>query len=447
MSRDLLLKRVLPGLLALGLLLGLSMALFWSRQTRASDLHKPVSITGVVSQGVPSTYFGMHFHYLARGTTDWPDAAGIGSWRFWNAYTAWTNLEATRDQWDFGTLDKSLAIAEENKAEPMVVLAMTPRWASTRPDEPSPYGKGASAEAQEIDDWRYYVHKVVRRYKGRVPYYEIWNEPDLRETFTGTPEKMAELTIAACKEIRATDPAAKIVGPALTSGPHAFPWYERFLVAMGPSPCFDVMGWHFYTSEQPPEQLVEVMAKVRAMRQKFGIESKPLWNTESGYYIENEDGPRVAGTVKDPDKLILNSELAAAYVMRSMILGYALGMERSYWYGWDDEEFGLREPNTKRIKRAGVAYGTLQRWMKGSELKDCGNSLEATHNLWRCSLKKNGREAYLIWSVKGYQKFPIPADWRITAFEEDAGHTVLLAGAEFSAGEVPVLLKRERDQW
>ncbi|RZI86199.1 MAG: hypothetical protein EOP38_02055 [Rubrivivax sp.] len=444
MKRTFILKRLLPVLALLLLVAGIGLALFSAKHTRASDVVKPVTIAGRTT-GVPPQYFGMHFHYLARDTV-WPEV-GIGSWRFWNSYTAWTNIEARPGAWDFGTLDKSMAIAEEHKVEPLVVLGMTPRWASTRPDEHSPYGKGASAEVEDLDDWRGYVRKVVRRYKGRVPYYEIWNEPDLKETFTGTPEKMAELTIAACKEIRAHDPAAKIVGPALTSGAHAFPWYERFLAAMGPSPCFDVMGWHFYTAENAPERLVEVMAKVRAMQKKHGIERMPVWNTESGYFLENDDGPRVAGTIGDPDKLILNSELATAYLMRSMILGYSLGIERFYWYAWDDEELGLREPKTRRAKRSGTAYGTVQRWMIGSELSDCGNSFDPQATRWRCTVKKNGREAFLLWSTKGFQKFTIPKNWQVVAFEEDAGNTVSLPGDGMSIGEVPVLLKREPGKW
>ena len=59
---------------------------------------------------IPLTYFGMHFHRLDAGTP-WPSIP-IGTWRLWDSFAAWPNLEPERGKWDFKRLDRYVAMAK-----------------------------------------------------------------------------------------------------------------------------------------------------------------------------------------------------------------------------------------------------------------------------------------------------------------------------------------------
>src|SRR4051812_48189193 len=141
---------------------------------------------------VPPNYFGMHFHH-AGTTTPWP-AVAIGAWRLWDAYVAWPDLEPRKNEWHFETLDRYVSLAEEHHTELLLVLGLTPQWASARPREKSPYQPGNAAEPKNLEDWRAFVKTVANRYKGKIRAYEIWNEPDLKQTWTGSVDQMVALT-------------------------------------------------------------------------------------------------------------------------------------------------------------------------------------------------------------------------------------------------------------
>ena len=79
---------------------------------------------------------------------------------------------------------------------------------------------------------------------------------------------------------------------------------------------------------------------------RFHIEDIPLWNTETGWYFANsEGGPFVRYHV-------LTTDESANYLMRAFILCASVGIERFYWYAWNNVKMGgLIEPKSKTQKR------------------------------------------------------------------------------------------------
>jgi len=108
---------------------------------------------------LPLTYFGLHIHRSDSGTS-WPNVP-FGSWRLWDSYVGWAQLEPSRGTWDFSRLDKYVAMARLTKVDILLPLAMTPQWASARPYEASPYRPGNAAEPANMDDWVRYVTTVT----------------------------------------------------------------------------------------------------------------------------------------------------------------------------------------------------------------------------------------------------------------------------------------------
>ena len=52
-----------------------------------------------------------------------------------------------------------------------------------------------------------FLKTLVLRYKGKIKMYELWNEPNVGNVFTGTVAQMVTLTEHVYNAVRANDPA------------------------------------------------------------------------------------------------------------------------------------------------------------------------------------------------------------------------------------------------
>lgn len=363
---------------------------------------------------VPPEYFGLHIHGADSGTA-WPNA-GFGSWRLWDTRVQWTHLQTTRWSWNFAKLDRYVELAEANKVSLLLPLGLSPRWASARPNEQSAYGEGRAAEPASMEDWRVYVRTVAQRYKGRINAYEIWNEPNDKAFFSGDTAKLVELTCEAYQTLKAVDSAIVVVSPAHT-GEKNVGKLEAFL-ASGGSKCIDVVAYHLYVTLSPPEAIPPLVKKIRQAMKRQGVERLPLWNTEIGWFIRNSDGTP-EGRVPDY-WLRVDGEQSAAFVARSYLLGSAFGVERFYWYAWDNKTLGLVEPSAKTLKPGGVALGVVARWMTGSSSPTCTE----TNRMWLCTLSTTPDERrVVVWSPDSSRRYTAPSGWRIKLIERADGRT------------------------
>ena len=346
---------------------------------------------------IPRTYFGMHFHRLDAGTT-WPSFP-IGTWRLWDSYVAWPNLEPERGKWDFKRLDRYVAMAKLTGTTILLPLGLSPRWASARPSEASSYQPGNAAEPSDIEDWKRYVRTVAERYKGRIRDYEMWNEVNYKKFYSGTVDRMVLLTREAHKILKEVDPDNRLVSPSGVGAvrpedPH-FLWLDEFL-KKGGGAYVDVVGYHFYVPTGAPEMMLPLIKRVQELMTKHGIREKPLWNTETGWLIQNKEQPLAPGSYPS-DWKVLDQDQAAAYVARSLILGWYAGVSRFYWYAWDNKQMGgLIEPESKSMKPAATAFAVTVRWLEGAKMSGCSTSGE----VWICSMKGMKGDTYSIaWSA------------------------------------------------
>lgn len=372
------------------------------------------------SAPISAQLFGMHFHHLGS-TTPWPDVP-IGEWRLWDAYVAWPNLEPIRGRWRFETLDKYVALSAEHHVGLLLPLGLSPTWASARPQEKSTYQPGAAAEPRSIDDWRIYVSTVVRRYKGRIQAYEIWNEPNLKQFWSGSVDQMITLTREASQIIRNIDPNAIIVSPSATQD-RGVAWLAEFLIKGGGS-FVDVIGFHLYVAPQPPESTLTLASNIRQTLARTGAGEKPLWNTEAGWFMPKPFPP----------------ELGAAYVVREFLMNWAAGVQRLYWYAWDNHGWVSLETTASdnhTLTPAGNAYAVAFHWLVRARLLSCRNDFR---QLWICELERDGRHEWILWSAAGARSFQVPSEWRVNQLERVSGEREDLHGAQIELGPAPVLL-------
>jgi hypothetical protein len=379
-----------------------------------------VTATGVPAETLPKQAFGMHVNKNAEET--WPKIP-IGSVRIWNADSTWGALEKSRGSWSFGPLDTRIERAERSGASVVLVLAQPPKWAATRPELRSL--SGSPSPPKSIDDWRNYVTTVAERYRGRIEAYEIWNEPNLPQFFVGTPQDLALLTRTAATAIRAVDPAAKIVSAGFSARtPGSEPYFQQYVQA-GIADSIDIVGIHIYPYPgNGPESMVALAERFRSLADSAGLADKPMWNTEIGY------GRNPAS--------VISGAAAASLILRTYLVLPAIGLERNYWYAWDDRAFVglfLVEADRSTPSAAGRAYELAEQWLAGASVPECS----ADEQVWTCQLVLGGVPVRVMWSLGAAVSVPAPPGTTRTYTFTDGSATVS-PGEPVEIGTLPVVL-------
>jgi len=378
-----------------------------------------------VDQGslITEKYFGMH---IQRGAP-WPSIP-IGAWR---VPVAWPWVEPQRGVWDFQRPDEYVAeSSQHHNVELLFSLGYSPRWASSQPDAQTEFsGPGACAPPRNIQDWRDYIKTIGTRYKGRVRYYEVWNEPTVPFFWCGGTLDLVSLTKAAYEVLKEIDPNDQIVSPSAVNK-HGPAWLDDFL-RQGGGNFVDIIGFHFYPAPGSPEGVVGQAKTIRTLMAKYGQANKPLWDTENTWNGSKLD--------RDTD---------AAFVARTLILDRASGVSRVYWYEWGNMSIPLvlLEADRKTLTPAGQTFKVLQDWLIGAVLESCGSTYipeawHVSHAMWTCDLQRGQSTAKIVWNPDGDSTFNVPASWNIDRVRDISGKsTPLPATRRITIGIKPLLL-------
>jgi hypothetical protein len=130
---------------------------------------------------------------------------------------------------------------------------------STPPDWSRKAGKqaGSFAPPDNLDDYGNFVESVVRRYKGRIHYYQIWNEPNIYPEWGEKPVNAAEyveLLKVGYTRAKVVDPDVAIIAGALAATieldryPHGLTdaLFLQQMYDAGAAPYFDILSMQGY---------------------------------------------------------------------------------------------------------------------------------------------------------------------------------------------------------
>ena len=217
--------------------------------------------------------------------------------------------------------------------------------------------------------WGQFVHKLVARHKGVVDHWVVWNEPDLfdpaiRYTWEGSYEEYFQLLKVAYLNVKEVNPAAKVVLGGLAywwdkeynRPPYLGPLFE--VIARDPEAprnnhYFDIASAHTYANPLNSYTQPLIMRDILEAR---GVK-KPIWIGESNISPDDEpNNPLLPGGLRG------TMDQQASYMIQSMALGLAAGVERYSVYKMTDEApengtemWGLQR-NDGSIKPAFLAY-------------------------------------------------------------------------------------------
>ncbi len=212
-----------------------------------------------------------------------------------------------RSAWE--KYDQIVDLAEQYGMGLIVRVSTPPAWSRAQGDE-----VGTFAPPDNYDDFGDFVYALVSRYRGRITYYQLWNEPNIYPewgSYAINPEDYTRLLKIGATRAREADPNVAIIAGALASTialqPAADPpnnalndliFLQRMYDA-GAAPYFDIMAMQAYGLWSGPTDRRMHPRVMNFGRPQFvrdlmvanGDAHKSIWISEMGWNAVPDDVP------------------------------------------------------------------------------------------------------------------------------------------------------------
>ncbi len=233
-------------------------------------------------------------------------------------------------EFDWSWHDRVVDLFEERGVSIIGVLnGPSPGWATP----------GSDAELSfyppDPDQYANFASAVVERYRSRITYWQVWNEPDNAAGLYWRPGpnmvEYATLLRTAYPAMKAANPDAQVLVGSMVS-PQPAATSLQILHDNGAWNSFDIISLHPYTDPRGPEdgQIDTAgIGTVRGLAERLG--AKPIWATEYGWSTGPAD--RTAG-----QGVPIDENTQANYLIRSSVLLRSAGVEHIIWYSLKDTE-------------------------------------------------------------------------------------------------------------
>jgi hypothetical protein len=401
-------------------------------------------------------FFGMQMNAGTVGGQPWP-VVSFGGTRLWNSATQWANINTADGVYRWTTLDKWLADAQAHNVDVLYTFGRTPKWASSRPDDPNcGEGLGTCDPPKDLNPdgsgsnqyWKSFVTALVAHNQNsntaHIKYWEIWNEAYHTRGWNGTIAQMLRMAQDATAIIKAADPSAMVLTPsfAFTDGRT---WLNSYLAAGG-GQYADGIAFHGYVQRPGhvvPEDFNHYLRLTKTILANHGQEAKALWDTEASF--------GKASVVRFTDL-----DMQAAFVGRFLLLHWSNGVARVYWYQWNSQDtagtlwkpspHNPRGPGT--VLKPGIAYGQMYGWLVGASLSSRCSNGGGNGSVWKCELSRpGGYQAEAIWNTSmsckqgkcGTTEYQVAAEYR--QYRTLDGKTIPITKSRVPIGAKPILVE------
>ncbi len=254
-----------------------------------------------VTYGVTSrALFGVNASLEQYSNADLTRALGLirdGGFTLVRQHFYWNDIEPRADEYQWDKWDRIVTRASDDGLRLVAVLDTTPAWARS-----SGEADLVNAPPAKVDDYVRFVAAFVQHYGNRVPYIQIWDNPNVHP-FWGSrnvdPIAYTALLKGAAVAARAEDPNVKILAAGLAPNGELIrghPDYSdilflRGMYEAGARGYFDIAAAKPYGMWSGPDDrrvAPEVFNFSRAILLRdemvaHGDEAKPLWAVEFGW--------------------------------------------------------------------------------------------------------------------------------------------------------------------
>lgn len=334
------------------------------------------------SQGVPLSYFGMHYQASIAQNLP-PPSLNVGAYRI-SGRVSWRYVEQAAGVYTFSTAYGPPPTASLNQyvydtnyagfGGVIYAISQTPTFAG-----------GSASQTTPPTSWSYlgdFSTELASVYGTRIS-VEGMNEFNF---FIGTVGSGGGCpgTIAACPAtaaqivtwqstvypaVKAANSATVVISPSTTnSGTNGYgPTIMAAYLAAGGNAAGmqDVMAFHGYqqTTQGSIADVDTMIQDYITTFTTYGVNTLPMWMTE-GSWGQNSG--------------YSTASLQAAFTCKYLLVPWGWGVARNYWYAFDDNLAGDPAPPSSTgwgtlwtangLTQAGVAWQQCQKWMLGARI-------------------------------------------------------------------------------
>jgi len=153
---------------------------------------------------------------------------------------------------------------------------------------------------KDYEKWASICVQIIKHYNDgwadgkyyNIDYWEIWNEPDFTQFWTGTAEEYYRLYEVTARAIKAYDPSLKVGGPAIVGN---LTFLDGFLdYCKEKEVPLDFVSWHIYTRD--PREVYLRSKTIREMLRDHGFQDVESILTE--WNISPDSNVLIFGTVE-----------------------------------------------------------------------------------------------------------------------------------------------------
>ena len=293
----------------------------------AQDAARPATPDALSPFGIGSCH---SCNWGAEANVRWmPQMVAIGLTNHRTCNTGWSEVEREEGKWTWDALDKQMAYLDSLKISYGGLFNGSPKW--------NLKDKRGSLPVNNLEGWSRYASEVVKHCKGRVKYWEVWNEPPNGTGRDQTAADYARIVVAAYDAAKASDPQC-LVGIAAKSV--AITYLDQAIKA-GAKGHFDYVTLHPYevsgcTIKHPGTepvylQIEGTLRKMLAAQDPAKVNC-PIIFTELGHAAGGQYGAHMAG-FSDPD-------VQAHAVVKYYAMGIAQGITCIQWFEGMDGDSG-----------------------------------------------------------------------------------------------------------
>lgn len=260
-------------------------------------------------------------------------------------HASWGGVETARGVYDWSQPDQTIDFFTRHGVEPYVNIGLSnPLYlGSTR-------GIPPQRDPEALAAWKVYLRAAAERYRDRVTYWEMANEPNIGIFWQPEPDAVeyAQFVIEGSKILKAVNPDCKICGGVTAGIPMD---YIREFLAAGTVPYFDVFVYHAYrTVPEGYGSQLTVRAQTDVNQVKLTLDKRqiqgldflseyaelekwlrkrgfqgPLWQGETGY-------PSSENTIHWRGDGPWGPAIQAKFVLRRLLIDWLAGAEMSSYF-------------------------------------------------------------------------------------------------------------------
>ncbi len=288
-------------------------------------LIKVGKITPKKSADIKRSRIGLGFEKLDRDIFDpekaYPYVAQSGV-KWARLQSGWQRTEREKGVYNFDWLDKIVDKMIAMGVEPWLCLCYGNDLYS--PAAKTVYGAVGIPPIhteEEKTAWANYVKATVQHFKGRIHYYEVWNEPDGEWCWKHGPDpiEVAEFNKATAIVCKETDPTCEVIGLSLC---YKLAFAAEF-AKTGVLDYLDGIAYHAYCVEEEEWQsLYDFMDR---MRKEYGKPNLKIFQGESGTQSRHDGAGALRGATWTPLK-------QAKFLLRHLITDLGNNVEFTSYF-------------------------------------------------------------------------------------------------------------------